>query len=383
MMRIASCAACSLLLTAAALAQDPQDKAARLKELRAQIEQVKEALSEDRAREDELTRELRRLEERIGRLNADLDDVEQRLRTKSARVDELREDYAAASERLATQRRFLRQQLRAAYMQGQEAYLQLLLDQEDPEAVDRMMVYYDYFNDARSERIRSAVEDLAELRELRDSLDAELAELDQLREKRSQSLEQLRAQRSERKQLLTRLRERIGERDDRLTRLQADAEQLSNLVAGLRGNLSDIPKDQAAQRAFSSRKGELGWPLVGDVLGDYGSRRAEGITWNGLLIDADAGEPVRAVAHGRVVFADWLRGLGLLIIIDHGDGYMTLYGHNQSLYSEAGDWVSAGDVVATVGASGGREKAALYFELRSKGQPIDPTAWLQSPSPAG
>lgn len=383
MTRIASSLLLCALLAVPAAARDPDDKAARLEELRARIAEVKDALSADRAREDKVTQELRRLEERTGRLTAQLNELEEKVDAKSQRVEDLRADYQAASERLATQRRFLRRQIRAAYTRGREAYLQLLLNQEDPDAVDRMMVYYDYFNEARSERIRAAVDDLARLRELRASLDQELAELEALREQRADRLAELSDQRAERKELLARLRDRIGERDERLSRLKADAEQLSNLVAGLRGNLSDIPEDEAAQRPFSTRKGELGWPLQGDVLGDFGARRAEGISWNGLLIDAEAGEPVRAVAHGRVVFADWLRGLGLLIIIDHGDGYMTLYGHNQSLYSETGDWVSAGDVVATVGASGGREQAALYFELRSEGQPVDPTAWLSSPSPAG
>lgn len=386
--RIAGPLACfalvaTLLMAPVAADDNLDDNRQRLQQLRERIDEAKAALAEDRSREDEVTGELRRLEERIGALTSKLERLDEEVTKTEERVESLRADYEAASERLATQRRFLRRQIRAAYARGRESYLRLLLNQEDPGTVDRVMVYYDYFNDARSERIRQAVADLEELNNIRTRLDVELARLDNLRADRRQRLEALQAQREEREQLLARLRERIGERDQRLERLRNDAAQLSDLVGRLRDQLSDIPDAPDDAKPFDSLRGELPWPLDGEVTGDYGSRRATGVDWNGVLIRAEPGAPVEAVARGRVVFADWLRGLGLLIIIDHGDGYMTLYGHNQSLYSEAGDWVAAGETVATVGASGGRDEAALYFELRSQGRPVDPNSWLTTASPGG
>lgn len=373
-----------MLVGAGASGDELAENQERLEAIRQRIDQVKDDLEADREQEDKVTRELRRLEERIGQLSAEVSALDDSVDAKSERVSELRREYDAASERLESQRRFLRRQIRAAYGQGRESYLQLLLNQEDPDAVDRTLVYYDYFNEARSRRIREAISELAELRQLRQSLDQRLAELESLRRERRDRLTALRDQRSERDALLEKLRQRIGQRDARLAQLRTDAERLSDLVERLRGRLSDIPDDPIEGKAFGARKGQLGWPLAGELLGDYGSQRAGGgASWDGLLIDAEVGDRVRAVAHGRVVFADWLRGLGLLIIIDHGDGYMTLYGHNQSLHSETGEWVAPGDVVATAGASGGRDRAALYFELRSQGQPVDPTAWLGPQSPAG
>jgi septal ring factor EnvC (AmiA/AmiB activator) len=366
-----------------AAADELADNKARLRELRERIEDAKAALSKDRSREDALTTELRELEQRIGDLTSKLDNLDRRVAQKSDRVAALRRQYNDASERVDNQRHFLRRQVRAAYYQGREAYLRLLLNQQRPAAVDRMMVYFDYFNDARSQRIATAVAELEELAALRGELDDELARLEQLRKQRRDRLDALNTKRQERQSLLAELRERIGERDQRIERLRSDADKLSDLVGRLRSRLADIPDNPGRDVPFETLQGQLRWPLDGNVAGQYGTRRAEGVDWNGLLINAEAGQPVRAVARGRVVFADWLRGLGLLIIIDHGDGYMTLYGHNQSLYSEAGDWVAAGDIVATVGASGGREQPSLYFELRSQGQPVDPTAWLGPVSPAG
>jgi len=372
----------ALVLASPTAAEEADDKAERLERLRERIDAVKQRLASERSRESELSDELRRLDERVARASRELEAVREQTRSKKQNVADLRQEYDQAAERLAEQRQFLRRQIRQAHRQGREAYLQLLLNQQSPETIDRMMVYYEYFNEARSERIREAVTELQELRAIRDELDREVAELEALQSERATRVERLEADREERQALLARLRERIGDKDDKLAQLRAEEDELSDLVEGLR-HLEDIPDGPIDRPEFKALKGEMRWPLDGELMGDYGERRAQGISWQGLLISGNTGHPVRAVAHGRVVFADWLRGMGLLIIIDHGKGYMTLYGHNQSLYGETGDWVSAGDVVATVGASGGLNEPALYFELRSQGQPVDPTAWLASSSPAG
>lgn len=366
-----------------ALADRLSEKSEELESLRERIGEIEDALAEDRNRRQDVSGELRRLEKKLGGLAGEVRRMEQRMDRKQDRVSELRARYRRESERLAGQRRYLREQVRAAFFSGREEYLRLLLNQERPDRLDRMLVYYDYLNQARTQRIRGAIDALAELRGLRQRLETEIAELETLRTQRQRRLETLRRRQDEREALLARLRERIEGRDERLARLRADAERLSDLVARLRRELADIPDNGDGGPPFAARQGELDWPLSGPLLGRYGERRSERLRWAGLLIGADRGEPVRAVARGRVVFADWLRGLGLLIIIDHGNGYMTLYGHNQSLYSEVGDWVAGGEVVAAVGASGGRDRDALYFEVRSSGKPVNPMAWLGPQPDAG
>lgn len=373
-----------LTLPAPTAAQDGlAEKSERLEALREQIDAVKAELAEDRARRDDVTDELARLEKRLGELAAGVDTVERRLADKRERVASLKAEIEAESRRLEHHRRYLREQIRAAYASGREEYLRLLLNQEEPERLDRILVYYDYLNAARSERISEAVTALEELAALRRELRGETEALAELRRERAGQLEALQARRAEREALLERLGERISDRDSRLAALRADAERLQDLVGRLQRRLADIPEDAGDDRPFADRKGELAWPLAGPLIGQYGRERSGNLRWAGLLIGADAGEPVHAAAGGRVVFSDWLRGLGLLLIIDHGDGYLTLYGHNQSVYSEAGDWVAAGEVVATVGASGGRDRAALYFEVRSGGEPVDPMAWLGPRPDAG
>ena len=210
----------------------------------------------------------------------------------------------------------------------------------------------------------------------RAELQALVDEQQMAREERALALADLQRSLGERDNLLASLQQRIVEKDARLSSSQEEAESLGQLIKDLQARLA------AAGPAGGERpelvEGGLAWPVRGPLLARYGSERAAGLRWTGLLIGGEAGEPVRPVAQGQVVFADWLRGLGLLLIIDHGAGYLSLYGRNQALYFDVGDWVAADDVIATVGRSGGRAETALYFELRADGQPVDPLAWLRA-----
>ncbi len=190
----------------------------------------------------------------------------------------------------------------------------------------------------------------------------------------------MRQSQAQRSQVLSRLIRDLKDQGRRLDRLQSDERDLKALIDGLEQALADIPVEQPLEVAFSGRRGRLPWPARGRIVKRFGSPRLGGIVWDGVMISAPKGQEVRAIHHGRVAFADWFRGFGLLLILDHGDGYMTLYGHNQSLFKEAGDWVEENEPIALVGSSGGRQQAGVYFGIRHQGRAVNPVRWCRRPT---
>jgi len=370
-------AACVLATVQGAERPEYRRKAERLQELRKEIDQIQSDLASERNRHDRVDRQLSDLDQRIGQMAARLHQIGERIDQTRDRIDDLRKERDRQQQRLAKHKAYLRREILAAQATGRQEYLRLLLNQEDPARIDRMLVYYDYLSHARAKRIGDAVQQLRRLQVVESSLNDELDTLEGLRKERRDERQQLAAQRDKRQALLARINDAIAAKDKRLARLRKNEEQLKGLVDKLQRALADIPDEQLDHKPFAQRKGHLRWPLAGKVEARYGDSRGVGdMRWKGLLIAAPEGTEVHAVSHGRVVFADWLRGVGMLIIIDHGNGYMTLYGHNQSLYKETGEWVQAGEVIATVGASGGQRGSALYFEVRANGKPVNPMAWL-------
>lgn len=358
------------------LGEGYHSKAEQLEKLRTEIAGIRDELRAAQQREDSFTRQLQHLDERIGKAAAGVRALEIDIQAHRHRTAELRARYEHRSRQLAQQRDYLARQIVAAYVLGRDQYLRLILNQEDPNRLERVQIYYEYFNDARSQRIHETVQALKSIHALEQKLQAELAQLAQLKQQRVAQQQNLQRDRRQRTVLLQQLRRRMADRGRRLQRLQADEVELTKLVQRLR-TLADIPADDTRGRPFRARKGQLAWPLTGKLTAYYGTERDASMHWHGVFIAAAEGSAVHAVAAGRVVFADWLRGLGLLLIIDHGRGYMTLYGHNQSLYQEIGDWVEAGDIIAAVGVSGGGNHAGLYFEVRVRGKPDNPLAWLR------
>ncbi len=184
------------------------------------------------------------------------------------------------------------------------------------------------------------------------------------------------SQRLKRNQLLTRLEQEINNQEKNLSELEGSRNRIENLLMSLGELLADIPQSPSDSRPFKQQKGKLPWPASGPFLATYGEPRKQGgLKWNGVLISTAHGTPVRAVSHGRIAFADWLQGYGFITIIDHGEGYMSLYGHNETLIKQAGDWVNSGEVIATSGDSGGQPMPGVYFEIRSRGKPVNPGGW--------
>lgn len=359
-------------------ASERQVKEAELKQLRQRIASLQQELETVRGRYDSLRKELGRTERQIGSLSRKLKKLDNDLASQQEKMAELRQRAAQLQQSVAAQRHYLAGQIRASYAMGRQEYMKILLNQENPSTVGRVITYYDYLNKARAERIQTLGKTISELEQVRAELEAQTERLRSLRDQRAREKQQLEASRGEREMLVRQLKAEIKDKDQHLSGMMRDENELKQLIQALSEALEDIPAEPGNRKPFGNLKGKLKWPTGGPLVVSYGSPRKLGkLTWQGVMIGASSGQEVRAVSHGRVAFADWLRGYGLLIIIDHGDGYMSLYGHNQSLYKETGDWVEAAEVIATVGDSGGHDSTGLYFEIRKDGQPTDPVRWCR------
>lgn len=369
---------CLLLATAAPLAapDDPHKASSELTELRARIANVQKELESARAQESNLAKQVREVEQRIGALNLSLRTVKTRLRDGERQLGALQDEYAQTNAQLEAERQLLARQLRAAYLIGRQEQVKLLLNQEDPARFGRTLTYYRYLNQARLERIEKVEDMLARLDALQQEIGVQREDLAQSEALQAAELAELAEERLRRASLLERLQADIREQGGQLAQMQKDEKRLEQLIKDLQRALADLAPEGGARQPFAKLKRSLPWPVTGKLTAAFGDRREVGdLRWRGAFIAASANQEVRAVAHGRVAFADWLRGFGLLIIIDHGDDYMTLYGHNQALFKEVGDWVGPGEVIASVGDTGGMARTGVYFELRHKGEPQNPQNW--------
>jgi septal ring factor EnvC (AmiA/AmiB activator) len=359
-------------------ATEVEKRHAELERLRQRIATLQGELHRDRGRYDTLLTELRRVERQIGRIGRSISRLKLQLDEQERKLTGLRARRTTLQDSIAEQRRYLGGQIRAAYAMGRQEYFKILLNQQDPSAVGRTLTYYDYLNKARSERIASLNGTILELEQVRHELQSETEQLLALRQQREQERREMEGSRQERQGVVASLQAEIRGKDQQLNGLMANESELKTLLQALTEALDDIPAEPGNHQPFARLKGKLQWPTSGSRLVAYGEPRKVGsLRWQGVVIAGKEGQEVKAVSHGRIAFADWLRGYGLLLIIDHGDGYMSLYGHNQSLYREVGEWVERGDLIAAVGNSGGIEKSALYFEIRKDGKPTDPVRWCR------
>ncbi len=367
--------AAALSLSGAGAAQQ-HDDAKALATVRGRIKDLEDRIAAQSVERDETSKALKRLELEIGAADRRLAELRERSRDQKARLASANERTAAAETKLAAERGALSRQVRLAYMNGREELFKLLLSQESPATAGRMVVYYGYFNRARARRIRSVGAEVDGLRRLRRQRSQEEAELAGLERSQSAEVETLGRTRDQRRQLLAKLDSSISSAGDEVATLKDREARLARVLARLGDAMARFPRDSEAP--FPSAKGHLAWPVQGKLTGDFGDPIAGGaVRRKGVLFASPEGTTVRAIYHGRVAFADWLPGLGLLIVIDHGDGYMSLYGHNEALLKEAGDWVTPGEPIAQVGDTGGQAKPSLYFEIRHNGRAVDPHAWIR------
>ena len=347
-----------------------------LESLRERIQALHRHIDETRMNHDAVATRLRATEIAVSRLRVEVAELDARSHELGERLDGLERRRADVAARIADLRAGLARYVRAAYATGRQDRFKLLLNQENPATLSRALTYYAYFNRERARRIRALATDLEELADIRESIARSRADVARLSEQKTATRRSLEAEREQRRQTVERLEKELGTRAAQLARLEQDEEKLAELVAGIAKELVDIPRADAHQVPFATLKGKLPWPTTGSLRARFGTPRGNGdLNWKGVLVAARPGTPVHAVSHGRVAFADWLRGFGLLMIIEHGDGYMSLYGHSESLTKDVGDWVDAGEVIGTVGDSGGRDASGLYFEIRHRGTPVDPVRW--------
>lgn len=363
-------------LSPGALADSEADYRERLEQVQRNITQLQRELQRARSDRSELENALSESEQRIGELLKEIEATERDLRQQVEQLQELREERQQLNDARDHQRQQMGAEMRAAYQLGQQSQLALLLNQESPERVSRLLRYHDYFLADRRARISRFLATLDRLDQLEPEIAAATAALEDNRTRLQDRHRQLSQRQEERRQTLARLNASIADADRELAKQTADRQQLQSLLDEIGRTMAgaQLPGDD---RPFGSLRGQLPWPTQGRVQHHFGSARAGGqMQWNGMYIRTDQGQTVVAVHRGRVVFSDYFRSHGLLVIVDHGDGYMSLYAHNQTLLKEPGEWVSAGEPIAHAGNTGGREQAGLYFEIRHQGTPTNPANWL-------
>jgi len=365
----------ALCLAGAAGADERGDVEAQLADIARDIEALQDRLERDRGQLNRERGELERLDRDIQDTARTLAEVAADLETQRKSVRGLEQERDAYLAQLGEREDALGRQILAAWELSRASRLKLVLNQDDPARVGRLLAYYELIGEAQGARIEELRAALARLEGIQEALDRELATLDGIQKEHERRRERLQAQRQERLALVASLERSLADDAARLDELRRNRADLETILERLGDALADIPADLGQRRHPAEQRGQLPMPVGGRVLQAFGQPRAAGLVWQGWLIAAPAGEAVRAVAYGRVAYADWLRGYGLLIIVDHGDGFMSLYGHNESLRAEVGDWVEPGEVIATVGR-GPEQRQGLYFELRREGRAVDPAAWV-------
>ena len=360
------------ILSGAAQAEPTEAEArAELEAVRQQIQQLQKQRQRDGEKLSQVERDLKDSEiAEQGARNA-LSTVQADLKTAQKANTTLLAQQRKQQSELTDMQADLASQMRLAYIQGQEQWLKLVLSQQDPGVMGRRLTWYEYLTRQRTALIGQVQKQLVDLQRIAEELKAEAKRLTALELNRTTALNEVKAARAEREKAVTKLKKDVSSREAQLAALTKQAKQLDKLVIELASVLPDMPRLPAGP--FANQKGKLSWPVKGRVLKGYGELRSSGqLRWNGVLIAAPSGNNVRAFFHGRVIYADWLQGMGLLMIVEHGDGYLSLYGHNQELLHGVGSWVQPNEVIARVGDSGGQAEPAAYFELRKAGQPISP-----------
>ena len=363
---------------AAVAADEVTQQAEKLQQLRKQISSIKQQIDSIRGQSNDLQKSLEKTEKEIGAISAELHQLQKQAQETTRNIAALNEQRAAERETLARLRATLVKDMQSGYATGRQQRIKLLLNQQDPATVSRMLIYHGYLSQARAGRMHEVRESVVHINELEAALLEQQARIADNRQQQAERSERLSAQQAERKALLASLKGDLQSRSSELTNLQEDEQRVQALLQSLQQALRTVPPEDAGAVSLRKLKGQLQWPVAGRITRRYGASQASGeLKSSGIFIASAAGADVHAISSGRVAFADWLRGFGLLLIIDHGEGYMSLYGQNRSLYKQVGAWVNRGEVVAAAGNSGGQLRDGLYLELRKNGKPFNPTSWFK------
>ena len=400
---------------------------------RQDIAELKKLLSKVQEEKSGVQKELKGTETELGKLQKQVDALQKELQKSESELQRLDAEKKKLQSARTEQQRLIAIQAHAAYQNGRQEYLKLLLNQQNPEKFARTLTYYDYLSQARLEQLKNFNETLRQLANVEKDIGLQQAQLLVQKSDLDTQRDELETVRKERQQVLAKLNEDVKARDQKLAAREQDQADLSKVLktieetlarqareaeearkkaliaqqeaekkrlreaqahADTESDTSDAPRKPVKSSpgalvsssaetfggAFAATRGKLPWPVDGRLLARFGESRGDDARtkWDGVMISASAGSQVHAVHGGRVVFADWLRGAGLLVILDHGNGFLSLYGHNQTLLKSAGDVVKAGESISTVGNSGGQDTSALYFAIRQQGHPSDPAQWCRA-----
>lgn len=370
---------CLCLAVLPSAASDKSKKESELKALQAKISKLQETIAVKQDSKSAYLKQLKKIEQSIGNLSEKISASKKEIISKKSELHQLRKLKQKSQKRLREESSALAQQVYSAYTLGQQEKIKLLFSQQDAGDLQRNLIYYQYFSNARVDLIERVQENIETLLKT----EADISKTKQVLEASHQQLEnqnnELKTNGSKRKTIIASLDEQLKKQGGVLGKLQVDAKELESLINSIEDILVESPEPRFDDRPFAKLRGELAWPVEGNVKRMFGRQKhLSQLRWQGVLIEAPVGRHVRAISGGRIAFADWLRGLGNIIIIDHGDSYLSLYGHNQSLFKSAGEWVEAGDIIGSVGSSGGQTKPNLYFEIRKKGKPQNPTKWCKN-----
>ena len=370
------CALLGLTLVQLTTAADQQQS--ELDRLQSNISELQKILTTKNEEQTDLAQDLQKVETEASEINARIRELVKNINIAEKKLVNKQRQKVSLEVNIDEQNDAIIQQLRSAQKIGDQEPIKLLLNQEDPQKIARMFKYYDYFLKARSEKIEQYLISVTALNDIIESINSNKLDLITAKDALFTNQVNLKTNIAQRESTLRKLQLAVKNDQQKLTELKRQRRELEALLAEVETAVTDLvlPTNSLP---FISRKGKLEWPAKGKLAQRFGARRSGPVQWQGWLIKVTVGAKVKTVHQGRVVFSDYLRGFGLLLIVDHGDGYMTLYGHNQELLKDTGDWVKTNEIIARAGNTGGLSMPALYFEIRSQGQPTNPKIWLRKP----
>lgn len=355
---------------------DSKDNESRLQAVQAQISSIEKKLNQYKGARSKEYKKLQQVEVKLAELNSSQRQTEKSINQTNQKLKLLQQQYKQLLPKKAQQQLSVRQQLQAAYRMGKQDKIKILLNQDNPEVIARMLKYNQYIGEVRSAKIQSYVATLDDITEVQEQTKQQKITLNQYQAELKQQHNAVLISQNERQEAVAKLTSNIESASDKLSTYQRQSKQLQQLIESVLEVTIDI-EAPLPKVNIQSVKGQLKRPVKGRIINRYNSQRIGGLKWAGVFIGAREGSSVTSVYYGKVVFSGYLRGLGLLVIIDHGNDYLSLYGHNQTLNVRVGDNVRANQVIAQAGNTGGQERSGLYFEFRHKGKTNNPASWVK------
>lgn len=373
--QVAICLVLLLIFSSPSFAADTDKE--KLDNLKRSISSLEKRLDKRNREKNKLVNELKKVELEAAKTGKSIRQLNTKINRRINKLSSLENQQHDLQQNIKNQNSTISEHLAAAYKIGDQEPIKLLLNQEDPQQLSRLFKYYSYFLEARNKKIETYITDVETLSGVMTEVRQQKLLLDSSKKELVQDQKQFSVVSKRRSAALKKLTISLQTDKAKLDKLLAERAELEELLNTVEVAVSDLVlTPPPGQQTFVSQKGLLQWPLKGRVAHSYGSQRSGSLRWEGWMIGAKSGQPVNAVHDGQVIFSNYLRGFGLLIILNHGDGYMTLYAHNEELLKDTGDWVLSNETIARAGDSGGLDKPALYFEIRKQGQPADPKVWL-------